>query len=75
MQKTKPKLSQKAIVAALKTKHEMAMWRVEQLWNNMPQRDYKARKNIVKAAVGLTKIEQEINVLAKLKVKNGVVWE
>lgn len=65
MQKTK-----KDTLESLKAKYDLAMWKVEQLWNKMPERDYNIRKNLVSAAMGLVEIEQEIkSIVTKVKAK------
>lgn len=52
-------------VHAVRNKHANAVWEVEKLWQKVPARNYTLRKRLVKSAVSLAQIAQEIEAISR----------
>ncbi len=45
-----------------RTRYENAIFEIEQIWNKLKPHDYAKRQKLIKAALGMAKIDQKLKV-------------
>ncbi len=59
----------KQILLKGRTRYDNAIFEIEQIWNKLKPHDYAKRQKLIKAALGMEKIDQKLKVWEE-KVNN-----
>jgi hypothetical protein len=51
-----------ALLKKGRTRYENALFEIEQVWGKLKQHDYQKRAKLIKAALGMTEIDQKLKI-------------